>query len=706
MKFRLEITLLLPWTALALPPGGALGSVSQVNEFLESGCGQTNFALSVQLVNDPAETALIVKDATGRTALANRPPAVGLHRGDLLKVAGFASVNPNGETWVQPLSFSAYGNESVPEPVDCGLAALDRPENAWLKVRVSAKVFSVTPDEFDESWSIAMLSDGGAMIPAFIATDACNAAGVLPDTTIRLTGWYWRSLSGIRKYAGPAIIHDAATSVEIVAPPPDDPFAAPPLERRFYRNPEEIAFMGPRTVSGRVVAVWGRGLLMVKAADNRIVNVMMIDGAPSPRLGQSGVFAGYPYSDLMRINLMRARFREQEVPAVEDDDTPEKMSAEALLAGKFMTHDDTGSGTYHGRLLRFRGTLRSLPPEESHEQRLYIDCGGRPVPVDVGACREVVSRLQPGSEVEVTGRCLLETDGWRADNVFPRVRGFAIIARTPADVRVTRQASWWTPRRLAHVVGLSLVGLALALLWILALLRLSERRGLELYRSRQARDAEKHAREAAELRVRDRTRLAVELHDTISQTLTGATMQIGTAVQFVGGDDALALRHIDIATRTLDSCREELRNCIWDLRSNTLDEKNLSEAVRRTVQRLVGGATLHIRIDAPRDRLSDNAVHALVNVVRELVTNAVRHGGASIVSISVSLDGDTLAGSVEDDGCGFDSKSRPGVAEGHFGLQGVEERLDELGGELSIESRLGEGTKVSFRIPVQPIAAN
>jgi signal transduction histidine kinase len=183
-------------------------------------------------------------------------------------------------------------------------------------------------------------------------------------------------------------------------------------------------------------------------------------------------------------------------------------------------------------------------------------------------------------------------------------------------------------------------------------------------------------------------------------------MQIGTAAQFVGDDDARARRHIDIATRTLDSCREELRNCIWDLRSNTLDEKNLGEAVRRTVQRLVGGATLRIWIDAPRDRLSDNAVHALVNVVRELATNAVRHGGASTVSIRVSLDGDTLAGSVEDDGCGFDPKSRPGVAEGHFGLQGVEERLDELGGELSIESRLGKGTKVSFRIPVQPIAAN
>lgn len=57
-----------------------------------------------------------------------------------------------------------------------------------------------------------------------------------------------------------------------------------------------------------------------------------------------------------------------------------------------------------------------------------------------------------------------------------------------------------------------------------------------------------------------------------------------------------------------------------------------------------------------------------------------------------------LSCAVEDDGFGFDPDDRPGLAEGHFGLQGVEERVDELGGELSIRSRKGEGTRVAFRI--------
>ena len=697
---RFAFPLLLPCAAaFASPDDGALRSVREVNDFLDRGHGRTNFVLSAQLINDPADTVLIVRDGTGRTAVSNRRPVEGPRKGDLLRIRGFVSVRPNGETWTEPESVDILGSEPAPAPADIGLDDLNKPENAWLPVRVAGTVYSVMPDEFDDDYRIVLLSDGGVMTPVFLTRSACDSAGVRPDATVRLSGFYWRSLSGIRKYTGPAILHDPATAVETLAPPPDDPFAAPPLERRFYRTPEEIARMGPRTVSGRVVASWGNGLLMTMADDNRIVNVSMLEGHPAPPLGETGVFVGYPYTDLMRVNLMRARFRHADLPAAPEE-APMDVDAAAVLADRFLTTNDFGPVTYHGKTLRLRGIVRSLPQRESPEQRIYLDCGGTPVPVDISACRGVAQRVTAGCEVGATGRCLLETESWRTDNVFPHVRGFALIARTPDDVRVTKLPSWWTPRRLASVIGISLAGLAVAFAWIVALLRLAERRGRALYRSRQAEDAERHARETAELRMRDRTRLAVELHDTISQTLTGATLQMGTAAQLAGTDPDRALRHIDIATRTLESCREDLRNCIWDLRSNTLDEKDLNEAVRRTVRRFVGDARLDIRLDVPRDRLSDNVVHALMNVVRELATNAVRHGGASRVSIAGTLEVGSLSCSVEDDGRGFDPDARPGLAEGHFGLQGVEERIAELGGELSIRSRPGEGTNVSFRLPV------
>ena len=700
MRRLLALLILLPCGLAFAAPDGFLRSVREVNEFLEHGTGRTNYLLAVQVYSDPTDVAMLVRDETGRTVISNQRPVDGLRKGDLLEIRGYASVNPNGETWTQPMEVATCGNEPVPEPTDIGLADLNRPENAYLPVRVSGTVFSVTPDEFDDDCIVVMLCDGEATVPVILARPVFEKSGVRPDATIRLTGYYWRSFSGIRKYTGPGVVHDPATPVEILSPPPDDPFAAPPLERRFYRTPEEIARMGPRTIRGRVIAAWDGGQLMAKADDSRILNISMMEGVPTPRLGEAGVFVGYPYTDLMRINLMRARFRPADVPETPEDE-PETISAENLVAGNLLTTNDIWLVTYHGKLLRLNGTVLSLPTEQSPEQRLYLDCGAVQVPVDISACPEVARQVAVGSEVEATGRCLLETESWRSDNVFPHLRGIVIVTRTAQDVRVTKRPPWWTAERLARVVGLSLAVLAVAFAWIVALLRLAERRGQALYRSRQAENEERNAREVAELRMQDRLRLAMVLHDTISQNLTGATLQMGTAAQFVGTDGERAIRHIDIATRTLDSCREELRNCIWDLRSNTLDEQDLNEALRRTVQRLVGEARLEIRLDVPRERLSDNTVHALMNIVRELATNAVRHGGASVVRIEGALEGGMLRCTVSDDGCGFDPDNRPGMAEGHFGLQGIEERIDELGGELDIHGGSGEGARVSFRIPAE-----
>ena len=694
------ILLLLPCGLAVASQDGFLRSVREVNEFLERGNGRTNYLLSVQVYSDPTDVAMLVRDGTGRTVISNQQPVDGLRKGDLLEIRGYASVNPNGETWTHPMEVAVCGNEPVPAPTDIGLSELNRPENAYLPVRVSGTVFSVTPDEFDDDCIVVMLCDGDATVPVILTRRAYEASSVRPDATIRLAGYYWRSFSGIRKYTGPGVVHDAATPVEILSPPPDDPFAAPPLERRFYRTPEEIARMGPRTIRGRVIAAWDGGQLMAKADDSRILNITMMEGVTTPRLGEAGVFVGYPYTDLMRINLMRARFRPGNCPETPED-VPETISAENLVAGKLLTTNDIWLVTYHGKLLRLRGTVLSLPTEQSPEQRLYLDCGAVQVPVDISACPEVARQVAVGSEVEATGRCLLETESWRSDNVFPHVRGLVLVTRSAKDVVVTKQPPWWTPKRLTRVIGLSLAVLAVAFAWIVALLRLAERRGQALYRSRQAQNAERQAREVAELRMQDRLRLAMVLHDTISQNLTGATLQMGTAAQFAGTDGERAIRHIEIATRTLDSCREELRNCIWDLRSNTLDEQDLNEAVRKTVQRLVGEARLEIRFDVPREKLSDNTVHALMNIVRELATNAVRHGGASVVRIEGALEDGLLRCTVSDDGCGFDPDDRPGLAEGHFGLQGIEERIDELGGELDIHGGSGEGARISFRIPAE-----
>jgi signal transduction histidine kinase len=201
-------------------------------------------------------------------------------------------------------------------------------------------------------------------------------------------------------------------------------------------------------------------------------------------------------------------------------------------------------------------------------------------------------------------------------------------------------------------------------------------------------------------KVGERTRLAVELHDSIAQDLTGIAMEIRSAKRAKDTDAAKIDRHLNLAAAVLDSCRDELRNCIWDLRNLTLDDATVDEAIRRTLQQHLGGARLEVRFAVERKRFSDNTLHTILRIIRELTINAVRHGAATDIKVAGCIDGGNLLISVRDNGCGFDPVHVPGVTAGHFGLQGIRERIEALEGTVEIRSGEGSGTKVTISIPL------
>ena len=199
----------------------------------------------------------------------------------------------------------------------------------------------------------------------------------------------------------------------------------------------------------------------------------------------------------------------------------------------------------------------------------------------------------------------------------------------------------------------------------------------------------------------ERSRLAIELHDSISQNLTAASFQIDTAGRLLERNGAASRQHLVIAAKTISSCREELRNCIWDLRNQTLEDADMDSAIRKTLEQHLGDARLSVRFAVPREILSDNTAHTLLSILRELTANAVRHGHATAVKIAGAIEGGRLLFSVSDNGCGFDSAHCPGIAEGHFGLQGIRERIRPLHGDITVESSPDKGTRIaiSIRIP-------
>lgn len=256
--------------------------------------------------------------------------------------------------------------------------------------------------------------------------------------------------------------------------------------------------------------------------------------------------------------------------------------------------------------------------------------------------------------------------------------------------------------RLPRYLTATNVALGFAILFALALAILAWNSFLHGLVDRRCREltAERLASFSASLKVEERTRLAIELHDTIAQTLAGVSLEIDASRDFSKESPAEASRHLDIASRALASCRNEIRNCLWDLRSQTLDDTRMDEAIRQTLAPHLATASLTVRFNVDRAALSDSTALSILRIIRELTINAIRHGRASAIKVAGCIEGPHLLFSVTDNGCGFDPTACPGIEQGHFGLQGVVERVESLDGSLRIDSSRESGTHARIVIAI------
>ena len=136
----------------------------------------------------------------------------------------------------------------------------------------------------------------------------------------------------------------------------------------------------------------------------------------------------------------------------------------------------------------------------------------------------------------------------------------------------------------------------------------------------------------------------------------------------------------------------------------TLEDEDVNDAIRRTLAPHVGNTELAVRFSVPRELFCDNTAHTILRIIRELAINAVQHGKATSVKVAGSIEGGKLLFSVRDNGCGFDPESAPGMAQGHFGFQGIRDRIESFEGEMSVQSAPGKGTKVTIALTVSQSA--
>lgn len=204
----------------------------------------------------------------------------------------------------------------------------------------------------------------------------------------------------------------------------------------------------------------------------------------------------------------------------------------------------------------------------------------------------------------------------------------------------------------------------------------------------------------------ERRRIARELHDSTSQSLTSLLVGLQALEQNTSGEKRQQTENLrQVVSETL----EEVHGIAWQLRPSALDDMGLDAALERYIAdyRARYNLSVDLVIHGLRDgRLSPEAETSIYRIVQEALTNVARHAQADQVSVLIEhRDGKTLV-IAEDNGIGFDSSTASKGSREHLGLYGIRERAELLGGKLSIESEAGRGTSLFVEIPDSPTSGN
>ncbi|HEY9285942.1 MAG TPA: two-component regulator propeller domain-containing protein, partial [Pyrinomonadaceae bacterium] len=197
----------------------------------------------------------------------------------------------------------------------------------------------------------------------------------------------------------------------------------------------------------------------------------------------------------------------------------------------------------------------------------------------------------------------------------------------------------------------------------------------------------------------ERNRIARELHDNLAQEILGVSVQLEIVARLLQASPEKARSHLDRARALVRRSVAEARRYVWDLRSQSLDDKDLPAALAEMTRRLAAEGTARTRFEVggtlrPLPRQVENN---LLRIGQEAVNNAVRHARAETISVSLDFDARAVRLSVRDDGRGFDPEANGGD---HFGLVGMRERAAEMGGTLCVTSAPGAGSEVAVSVPV------
>ena len=225
-----------------------------------------------------------------------------------------------------------------------------------------------------------------------------------------------------------------------------------------------------------------------------------------------------------------------------------------------------------------------------------------------------------------------------------------------------------------------------------------------LFKRRVAQINLKHAAELAfsrrliDSQEQERKRLAAELHDGLGQNLIIIKNRAMLGMR-KGDDKERVMKEFDSISESAAQAIEEVREITNNLRPHLLDRLGLTRSINAMLKKVSGVVEIESEIGSIDNLFSEAGEISVYRIVQESLNNVIKHSNAASVRVVIKQAENTVLIRIEDDGAGFDfeaAKSKSG-----FGLVGLKERTELLNGEISIDSKIGEGTKIKVKIPIQ-----
>ncbi len=601
-----------------------------------------------------------------------------------------------------PEEVTVLGEAAVPEAEAADLDRLFLGLDNARKV-VLEGVVQVCEQERWGRWHIGLAVKSRRI--GILAPKATASRGTdLLDARVRVTGFVGSVRNSRGEFLAPRLVMESPADLAVLEPaegsPFDTPFIAADALARFRAEPVPTHRI---TTAGVVtLAQPGRMLFLQEGLEGiRVFTTGSVPFVPGDRvrvagfLEQTRKIAGITGGIVEKVG-------EGPPPAPRDIDPAEVLRINRESRVRWMVAQP---GNYDGCLIRFPARVVEAKALPRGPAQLVLSSNAATLSAMLdGVGREQLASLAPGTEVSVTGVLQIDwidepTDPQLATVSDPVLERMTLLLRSADDVVVLRAPSWWTPRRLTMLLaGLATV-LVGALAWGLLLrwqVTATAARLLEEMQSRRNAVVEFQAT------LRERNRLAANLHDTLLQTLRGIDYQLGACRARGDLPGESRWEPLEVARKMVNHAAEELRGSVWALRTMPVTHASFAESLEAIVRQTGHGHAEHIdvRIVGEPFSLPQFVAGNLLLVAQEAIHNALAHADCGQVDVEAVFDvaSGTIALTVKDDGAGFAIGQEAGPELGHFGITGMRERIERLGGRFSIESAPGSGTVVRARV--------